>query len=507
MSQPTDIPAGQGNAFDQVLKVAFELHNAGRHADAEAMCRVLLRVNPQDGQLLFLLGMVLQKLDRHGEALKCLEQAAEVQPQSARIFNAMGFVHQSLRDYTRAIEHYQKAIALGLRTADVYYSLGNAQYNLGDLETAIESFQQAVKLKPHDIASWNNLGKCFGDIGCLPESITAYDRAIAIDPAYGMAHYGRAISLLTAGRLPEGFREYNEWRFYRIERREFPQPLWQGEPIPGKTLFLHAEQGFGDAIQYARLIRFARDRAAKVILECRPELKALFAHSNIADEVIAFGEKIPPFDYYNSLVSLPGILGLTLQTIPNPVPYLKPGEGPILPDLLGSARCADPVAERSVRRRNEPPKRIGLAWAGNPMHHNNAARSMRLENLAPLLEIPNTIFFSLQKIIPDQDRNILEGLSGLVDLSGQMTDFLATSAVVAQLDLVIAVDTAAAHLAGALAKPVWLLLPFSPDWRWLRDRADSPWYPTMRLFRQPQRNQWEPVIKRVAEELQKFQAS
>ncbi len=485
MPNPTDISAGQGDAFDQVLKVAFELHNAGRHADAEAMCRVLLRINPRDGQLLFLLGMILSKLGRHGEALRSLEQAAEVQPQSARIFNGLGFVHQGLRDHARAIEHYEKAIALGLQSADTYYSLGNAQYNLGDVDRAIESFQQAVKLKPKDVASWNNLGKCFADTGRLPESIQAYDRALAIDPDYGLAGYGRALVLLTLGRLPEGFHEYNQWRYHGIERREFPQPAWQGEAIPDKTLFLHAEQGYGDAIMYVRLVRQARERAAKVILECRPEIKTLFAHSNCADEVIAFGEKIPPFDYFTSLASLPGILGITLETIPNTVPYLKAVNGLSLPPA--------PTGHR----------KIGLAWAGNPTHHNNAARSMRLAELMPLFATPQTTFYSLQKAMSAHDRTYFQSCPQLIDLSGQLDDFLATAATVAQMDLVIAVDTAVAHLAGALGKPVWLLLPFSSDWRWLRDRADSPWYPTMRLFRQTQRNQWQPVVAQVAEELGK----
>jgi tetratricopeptide (TPR) repeat protein len=491
VSKPADITAGQGDAFDQVLKVAFELHNAGRHADAEAMCRVLMRINPRDGQLLFLLGMALQKLGRNGEALRCLEQAVEVQPQSARIFNGLGFVYQGLRDYARAVEHYQKAIELGMQSADTFYSMGNACYQLGDIEQATQSFAEAVKLKPQDVASWNNLGKCLADSGRLEESIQTYDRAMAIDPNYALARYGRALSLLASGRLPEGFREYNQWRYYCIERREFPQPIWQGEPIRGKTLFLHAEQGFGDAIQHVRHVRQARERVAKVILECRPELKTLFAHSACADEVIAFGEKIPPFDYFTSLVSLPGILGVTLPTIPNAVPYLKAG---ILKSGTGAPLPPAPAGHL----------KIGVAWAGSPTHHNNAARSMRLEELAPLLALPKATFYSLQKIRPAYDEAYFRTCSQLVDLNAQ--DFLETSAMVAEMDLVIAVDTAVAHLAGALAKPVWTLLPFSPDWRWFQNRADTPWYPTMRLFRQSQRNQWQPVVAEVVEELGRFNA-
>jgi tetratricopeptide (TPR) repeat protein len=283
------------DAFQQTLKVAFELHNAGRETEAEALCRVLLRQNDRDGQLLFLLGMVLSKLGRNGEALKHLEPAAALEPQSGRIFNGLGLVQQGLKNHAAAVEAYVRAIELGQRGADTYYSLGNAYYQLGEVERAAASFQAAVELKPQDVASWNNLGKCLGDLGRMEESIGAYDRAMAVEPDYFLARYGRAISLLTAGRLTEGFREYNQWRHHRLKKREFPQPAWQGEAIPGKTLFLYAEQGFGDAIQYVRFLKQVRERVGKVILECRPELKTLFQHSFGAEVVIAYGEEIPAF--------------------------------------------------------------------------------------------------------------------------------------------------------------------------------------------------------------------
>lgn len=481
MPEPTDL----ASSFQLALKVAFELHNAGRHADAEAICRVLLPINPRDGQLLFLLGMILQKTGKSAEALKYLESAALLPPPSARIFNALGFVHYGLKNHARAVEHYAKALALGWQAADTFYGMGNACYQLGEVERAASLFQKAVELQPRDAPSWNNLGKCLADSGRLEESIQAFDHAIAADPDYVLARYGRALTLLTAGRLNEGFPEYNQWRYYRIPRREFPQPAWTGQAIPGQTLFLHAEQGFGDAIQWVRLIRQARERVGKVILECRPELKTLFIHSGCADVVIAYGELIPPFDYFTSLASLAGILEVTLSTIPREVPYLKPGAGTLPPPPPGHLK-------------------VGLAWAGNPLHHNNRARSLRLKDLAPLRSLPDVTFYSLQISMPAPDEAGLPSWPNLVDLRGSAKDFLETSAVVAQLDLVISVDTAMAHLAGALAKPVWTLLPYAPDWRWFLNRNDSPWYPTMQLFRQTQRNQWSSVILRVAEELRRL---
>jgi hypothetical protein len=223
-----------------------------------------------------------------------------------------------------------------------------------------------------------------------------------------------------------------------------------------------------------------------VILECRPELKTLFIHSGCAEAVIAHGEPVPPFDCFTSLISLPGILGVTLDTIPRQTPYLQAAPGRPLPPA--------------------PPGhlKVGVAWAGNPTHHNDAARSIPFADLAPLFQAPDTTFYSLQLTLPDRDTGRFRPVSNLVDVSGQMHDFLATAAVVAELDLVISADTAVAHLAGALAKPVWTLLPYTPDWRWLLERTDTPWYPTMRLFRQARRGEWPPLITRVAATLGRF---
>jgi Flp pilus assembly protein TadD len=476
-------PAPEPDALQRVLKVAFDLHTSGRPADSEALCRLLLPHLPKDSQLQLLLGMILQRTGRSLEALKYLETAAQLQPKSARILNSLGFVYQSLKNHKRAVECYAKAIELGWGAADTYYSMGNACHQLGEVERAAELFRKAVELKPLDVASWNNLGKCLNDSNRLEESIEIYNKALALDPTYAMAGYGRAISLLAAGRLTEGFREYNQWRTHGIKPRQFPQPEWQGEPIPGQTLFLHAEQGFGDAIQYVRLIPQVRARAAKVILECRPELKTFFTHCACADVVIAYAEPIPEFDCFTSLASLPGILGITLPTIPNQVPYLKAEvPGPLPPAPSGHLK-------------------VGMVWAGNPYHHNNANRSMRLRDWEPVLQVPGVAFYSLQVPVPPADEKLLRSLSQVIDFSGQFHTFLETAAAVAQLDLVMGVDTAVAHLAGALGKPVWTLLPFAPDWRWLLERDTTPWYPTMRLFRQKHRGQWQPVIARVAEEL------
>lgn len=471
------------DALQRVLKVAFDLHHSGRHTDAEAVCRVLLPRLPNDSQLLLLFGMTLQKMGRSREALGYLELAAQLKPKSARILNSLGFVHQSLKNPARAMEFYAQAIGLGLGAADTYYSAGNACHQLGEVERAAGFFKKAVEIKPGDAASWNNLGKCLNDSNCLKEAVEAYDRALAIDPNYTLAGYGRATSLLAMGRLTEGFRAYNQWRFPDIKPRQFTQPEWQGESIPGGTLFLYAEQGFGDALQYIRFVPQIRERAGKVILECRPELKALFARCAGADVVIARGEAVPPFDCFTSLPSLPGILGVTLSTIPSQVPYVK----------ISSAGQLPPAPAGQLK--------TGVVWAGSPAHHNDAARSLRLEQFAPILQVPGVAFYSLQLPVPPADEALFRSMANLRDLSGQLAGFLETASAVAELDLIITVDTSVAHLAGAMAKPVWTLIPFAPDWRWLMEREDTPWYPTMRLFRQQKRGQWQPVIARVVEAL------
>jgi len=470
------------DSYEKTLQLAFETHNRGQHADAEALCRKLLPGNPPDARLYFLLGMILHRLRRDIEAIEPLRQAASLSPKDAAIFNGLGCVFHSLKNYPRAVAYFQQAIALKPDQADLYYSLGNAGYAQGEIEQAAEAFRRAVALNPQDFVSWNNLGKTLRDLNRLEESLAAYRQSLSVKPDYPLAHYGYALALLASGNLVDGFREY-EWRPQRIPR-QFSQPRWQGEPLAGKTIFLHAEQGYGDAIQYARFIPALRERGARVILECRPEQKSLFTFSRCADVVIAYGEPIPACDYFTSLISVPGTLGVTLETIPNPVPYLAVPTG-------------NEVISKNVK--------VGLAWAGNPGHNDDALRSLPLSALTLVLQVPGKQFYSLQVPVPKRDRELLASSTQLVDLGGTFKDFLDTASAVNQMDLIIAVDTAVAHLAGALGKPVWLLLQHASDWRWFpRYDETTPWYPTMRLFRQPKRGDWTPVMARVADELGRF---
>ncbi len=411
---PSGGNSGLMDSFDRSLKLAFEMQNAGRGADAESLCRILLKIRPQDAQLLFLLGMVLHKAGRDEEAVEWLSLAAQYQPQSARVFSGLGCAYQKLEDHTRAAAAFEKALKLEPTSAATDYNLGNSCYKLGQVEKAEALFRRAVEKDPRDSACWNNLGKCLKELNRLDESIAAYDRALEIAPDYALAKYGRAVSLLTAGRYPEGFRDY-EWRWHLVTPRQFPQPEWTGDPAPERTLFLHAEQGFGDAMQMVRFIPAARERVGRVILECRPGLEKLFQYSNCADTVIPYGVEIPPFDFRLSLISLPRALGVTLDTIPNLPPYLR-----------APSREGLPPAQPGRLK-------VGLAWAGNPEHHQDAARSLRLEKLAPVLQVPGIDFYNLQVPVPAGDQSCLRQFSAVVQSDLKLADFLDTASVIAEM--------------------------------------------------------------------------
>jgi hypothetical protein len=269
---------------------------------------------------------------------------------------------------------------------------------------------------------------------------------------------------------------------------EFAEPPWDGRPLEGRTLLLHAEQGFGDAIQFIRYLPLAAERGGRIIIECQAQLQRLFQINAGGSQIVASGQPMPDFDSHCPLLSLPWVFGTTLASVPDIVPYLRADA-----ENVGSWRQR--LAEHSQV------VKVGLVWSGNPAHKNDRCRSMTLARLAPLAQTRGVRFFSLQKgEAATEARTPPPGME-LIDWTEELTDFADTAALIAHLDLVIAVDTAVAHLAGAMGKPVWTLLPFVPDWRWLLEREDSPWYPSMRLFRQPFWGDWDSVIERVADEL------
>ncbi len=465
----------------QALESARQAHLQGRHADAEAVCRQVLEQAPQEGQAHYLLGLVLHQSGRDSEAEACLRRAVALAPHSPNAFYALGCVHAALGDAAKAAEAFGAALARNPAYVNACYGLGNACFALGQFDRAASAYRQALEANLQDFQVWNNLGRALEALRRPEEALAAYQRAIDLQPLFGLARSNRALTLLSLGRLQEGFREY-EWRWRRTPPRPYGQPFWRGEPIPGQTLLVYAEQGFGDTIQFARFLAAARARVGRLILECQAPLKRLFEHSRCADTVLAVGEPLPPFDAYIPLLSLPLALETTLETLPTKPWLVIPPTEP-LPSV--------------------PPARlkVGLAWAGSRGNFNDDRRSIPFPALQPILAVPGAAFFALQVPIRAEDRPHVEAAPQLVPLDGRIHDYFDTAGFLGQMDLVISVDTSVAHLAGALGKPVWTLIFHPGDWRWLLDRADSPWYPTMRLFRQTRAGDWQPVIARVAEEL------
>ena len=442
-------------------------------------------------------GSALLSLGRAEDAASSLRHALSLDPDSAEAANVLGNAMLAQGDPATAIECYRRALTLRPRYAEAHNNLGSALRCIGRLEEAEAELASAVRLRPNYASALANLGLVLQERARYGEALDMYDRAIAADPAHATARGNRAMLLLLLGRLREGFAEY-EWRWrmpgFATPRREFRRPPWAGDDLAGRTLFVHAEQGLGSAIQFVRYAGLLAAKGGRVLLECQPPLHRLFesslARPNGTVAVVLKAATPPSFDCHAPLMSLPHLLGTTIDTVPAEVPYL-------------SARPADIVAWRQ-RLLDQPRPRIGLVWAGNRKHENDHNRSMPAGLLTPLMARSRASFFSLQVPVSPGDLSALPP-GRITDLAPALGDFADTAAVIGNLDLVVSVDTATAHLAGALGKPVWLLLPYVPEWRWMLERDDSPWYPTMRLFRQHGAGDWTGVVERVSTALQSWQ--
>jgi hypothetical protein len=350
-------------------------------------------------------------------------------------------------------------------------------------EEALEDFNKAIALKPDHTDAICSRGQTLTRLNRIEEALADFDRAIAIKPDDVEALWNRALCRLLVGRYREGWPDYElRWQTVQMaQRRAFRQRQWGGQSdISGKTILLHAEQGFGDTIMAARYIPRVAATGARVILDVQVQIAPLLAGIAGVSEMVARDEALPTFDVHCPLMSLPGAFGTTLDTIPADVPYLR-----------APSAHLEKWAPR-LPRAGAP--RVGIAWAGNPHFKFNDQRSIGLRRLLPLLLREGAQFFSLQMNLFDGDADILRTNRQITHLGADIENFADTAAIVSSVDLIISSDTALVHLAGALGKPVWVLLQFAPDWRWLLGRDDSPWYPTARLFRQPQRSNWEAVV-------------
>jgi Tfp pilus assembly protein PilF len=434
------------------------------------------------------LGLALYAKRRFDEALAAYDDGLRLAPGDVALRNGRGVALLELCRPAEARDEFVRALAADPGCLDALGNLGNALFKLNRPEEALAAYDRALKIVPDNAQLLTNRAIALRRLDRPREALSSAVRAIAAQPSFAPARFVDASVRLYLGDFASGWRGY-EWRrggAFTPQRRKVAAPLWLGEQsLAGKTILLHAEQGFGDTIQFVRYAPLIAAHGARVLLEVQPPLVRLVSKMPGIETVLGRGAQLPPFDFHCPLPSLPLAFGSVLETIPASVPYLAP------PDRVGYWHG------RLPRRR----PLIGLAWAGERAHDNDINRSMRLEALAPLLDLADVQFVSLQHDVRETDAPLLAQRADVVSIGGQFTDFADTAAAIAALDLVIAVDTAVAHLTGALGKPLFLLLPFAADFRWLRERADSPWYPTARLFRQPRFGDWAGAVEAVREEL------
>ncbi len=484
-------------SYEQVLQIAP--HTALAHKNigwlkqqqgdtnaAISYYQTALKLEPTWSEIAHNLGNLFKEQGQNHAAIACYQKALDTNPNLINTIIALGTVWQQHGEFQAAIDCYQQALKLDPNNAECVNNIGAGYHEQGKTQLAISYYQQALKLKPDLLDAINNLGRAFVDLGEFQSGLSCHCRALELQPENSTAHVEFALSLLLFGDLRRGFAEYEwRWRTSQLQPRQFTQPVWDGSSLQRKTILLHVEQGFGDSIQFIRYAPMLYSQGAKVILVCYPELMRLFATVAGVEYLSLNFKGLPAFDVHAPLMSLPYILGTTLETIPVNIPYLAP-----------PSECKFALA-------SDAKLKVGIVWAGNPKRRKNAQRSCNLSDFMKFLDVPGIAVYSLQKNLSEGDRALLH--QHLVpDLSPHLNDFADTASAISQLDLLISVDTSVAHLAGALGKPVWVLLSFAPDWRWLLDREDNPWYPTARLFRQSQPENWQGLFEDVKAALSCF---
>jgi FKBP-type peptidyl-prolyl cis-trans isomerase 2 len=435
-------------------------------------------------------GVAAQDKGLYDDAINSYRETIRLNPNHAGAFFNLGVALQEKGHVDHAIIHYEIAIGLNQNFTEAHYNLGIAFKDKGQTDEAVDCFQRALQLNPNHAGAYYNFGGILVSRGKYEEAMQCYRKALELKPDYAEAEWNIALINLLQGKFGEGWKGY-EWRWQLkgvAVTRTFSQPLWDGSDITGSSLLLYAEQGFGDTIQFIRYAPLVARQGAKVIIECQKELTALLQSVEGIQKVVAYGESLPNFDVQCPLLSLPMIFGTTIENIPARIPY-----------VTANANSVQQWTDKILK--NASKLNVGLVWSGDPDNSKIRDKSFPLDTFLPLTNIDNISFYSLQK--GNSAKEVINPSGGMrvIDYTEEIADFSDTAALIQSLDLIISIDTAVAHLAGALGKPVWTLLPFAPDWRWLLEREDSPWYPTMRLFRQPSPGDWESVIVRVKEAL------
>jgi tetratricopeptide (TPR) repeat protein len=446
------------NVPDPYNNLAAAQRQMGDLVQAETTCRKAIGLAPNHSDSHVNLGAILKEQGRNSEAMACYRRALELNPNSAA----------------------------------AYTNLGVALRDEGRLDEAMECHKKSIEIKPNAPESYNNFAVALRDLGRLDEAIDYYRKSLAIDPNIAEHHTNLAHALLLTGQLDDGWRE-NEWRWKSKKPtspvRNFAQPQWDGSRLDGKTILLHAEQGLGDTLNFIRYVTLVRPFGGRIILEVQPKLDKICRSLEGYDEYYTFGQQLPAFDVHAPLLTLPYIFKTRVDSIPATVPYLSVDKP-----------CP-------VKMPDDGRLRVGIVWAGNPKFVEDKQRSPRLEAFLPVFDVPNVQFYGLQMGDGRADMAGRAMPANFTDLGPVIEDWVDTGAVMKELDLILTSCTSPAHLAGALARPVWIVLPFMPDYRWLMQRPDTPWYPTARLFRQTAPNNWGPVMAELVAALRQRAAA
>ncbi len=483
--QPTYVPA--------IVAMSTIRSDLGHALEAERGYRRAMQLDPNSADAYVGLGVLLADHRHYAEACELFRRAISISPNSSQYYSNLGNAQRELKQYEFAEASLKKSIELGPDDVSAHHNLGKLYADLGNLNQAADHYRRATSLEPNNANAHVGLGSVFAMQGSFHRAQECFQHALAIDTGMAQAHFNLSLIQLVRGELTEGFRGYEyRWQTSSFSPRGLPQPMWNGDTLPDKTILIHCEQGLGDTLQFCRYIQLVKQRVGRVVLEAPRSLLPLLRTCPGIDCLIAAGDELQDFDFQLPLLSLPRIMGTTLQSWPDNVPYLSaaPDRVDKWEKILG-------------------PKyglRIGIAWRGNPCHQFDKDRSIPLAAFESLAKIDGVTLISLQKGHENDDTRAIRNHFGLVDFGSELDlhggAFMDTAAVMKNVDLVITVDSAPAHLAGALGVPVWLALSRVADWRWLLDREDSPWYPTMRLFRQTTSGDWQDVFCRLADELQ-----
>ncbi|MGH6728146.1 MAG: tetratricopeptide repeat protein [Pseudolabrys sp.] len=491
-------PRQPADAANAEILFAAELQRQGRLDEAERRYLGILKTRPKDWRALHLLAEIHLARRNYPEALESMAAAMRVSPASTETNCNFGFILQKLDRHDEALTYFNRALVTAPDHVSALLNRGSSLFALNKLTDALANFDSVLALEPNNVNALYNRANILSELRRFDEALTAFAATLAQDPTHPDAHWNEALTRLLIGDFDTGWAKY-EWRWatesQKQHRRRFAQALWLGaEPPAGKTVLVHAEQGFGDTLQFVRYIPRLAALGAKTILEAQPGLLPLLSALSGCSQVIARGMPLPPFDLHCPILSLPLAFRTSLHTIPADVPY-----------LAAPSNRMETWRERLPRSGKV---RIALAWAGSATHKRDQARSIPLAKLRALFDNNDGVeWLSVQRELRNGDGEILNAYSQVHHLGPELADFGDTAAVLALADLVITVDTAVAHLAGALGRPVWVLLPFCPDFRWLLDRDDSPWYPSARLFRQPRMADWDSVIASLREAIAQFTAA